>query len=219
MSVVAPTKVIGKKNRKRRPSNGKENRDSEQIQVSPSNSVSSTGSTRLDKLSKGGDTLNDPAIVAAGRPRRQPLSKKPGIINKENSVVIEAGKADGNNKPKSTKVTKATVPSEKGQDKSPRGARKSSGGRIKSASKTSTEMDDSIVSVPKATTPRKERSKFPAAATPPRSQSDRSKRGNQVEKANESMESEASLPDDKARSVRFQTDSPPSVGMVSHDVL
>lgn len=220
MSAVAPAKAVSKKIKKRRSSNGKENRESEMIQVSPSNSVSSTASTtRLDKLSKEGNTLNDPAIVAAGQPRRQPLSKKSSIINKESSFVAEAaGKVDGNNKLKATRVIKPTAPG----DRSPRSTKKSSGRAShyqqgsKISSKTSADMDDSIVSAPRAATPRKERSKFPTAATPPRSQSDKSKRGsNQVERANESMESETSLPDEKARSVRFQTESPPLTNMVS----
>lgn len=225
MSASPPTKPTNNRAKKRTSSGSKENRASgrgtktENEQVSLAKSESSPDLSATDKTKEV--ALNDPAIVAAGRPRRQPLSKKPSTTDMDSTTAgVEKSKTDGakNRASRAPKPTAATSDksSPETSPKTNRNGRKRRGANqntSKTASKpesTSAEADESVSSTTKST-PRKERSShsYPAAATPPRFQAAKNKRDNAVNKANESLDSESSQPDDKARSVRFQTESPP----------
>lgn len=154
------------------------------------------------------NTLNDPAIVAAGQPRRQPLRKK----NSTGNMAMPKGDSKGmSDKGAPTQLSgpgKTTI-----VPKAPRAMRRgrqSNHHPAKAPSKVASgEEAESVVCAPK-TPQRKE--KAPTAATPPRLQVNKSRRertGSQSTKANESVDTEPAQGqiDDKARCVRFQTES------------
>lgn len=223
MSTTSPTTkpVINKKVKKRTSSGSKENRASgrgakaEEEQASPA--------LAGPEGTKAIATLNDPAIIAAGRPRRQPLSKKTSATNMDGTAASpEAGKTDGT-KARGNRSVKVTGErsSPETSPKATRGGRKRRGGgnhgsSKSAATKSNTEGDESVSSTATKSTPRKERSSHThTAPTPPRFRTAKSKQEQAANKTNESIDSEESQPDDKTRSVRFQTESPVAAQSVS----
>jgi hypothetical protein len=211
MSAAIQTRPSNKKSKKRFNVGTKENKESVvemntvKETTSPSNKnlssnviPTSTSPATLTKLDNTENPLNDPAIVAAGRPRRQPLRKKSDLTNVLNNSTPTPGKGDAekvDTKPAS--MTTVTNSKPLVSDKAvPRAA--------KTTPKATNEEDESVVCAPKLTLKR-EKGSVPTAATPPRFQSSAKNRRDRADslstRANESMESEHQ--DEKSRTVRF----------------
>jgi hypothetical protein len=213
MSTATPAKSVNKRGKKRTVSNNKEKKNptSKYVIAEDEASESITVAAPSTLSSAKESALNDPAIVAAGRPRRQPLSKKSSL-----SYMASPDKFDADKEEVGAKKAAKTVASEKSAvavvPKAPRAMRKSrpSHQHSKSIQSTTNQEDESVVCAPKGP-PKKDKAAFPTAATPPRFQeaakSRRERATSHLAKANESLESQEGQEEDNTKEVRFQTDS------------
>lgn len=228
MTATNQTKPVNKRAKKKVNAVNKETKISdidmkkeEEEEMAVSSTTIANPVTLSSKSGEGkGNALNDPAIVAAGKPRRQPLSKKSESANIDNAshsatLKEDTEKGDGNTVTITTRSQKSSASdkSPTAAPKAPRAMRKPRSSHqnstMKSTPKAANEEDESVICAPKVAS-RKVRSDVPTAATPPRFLAAKAKRERATSistKANDSMESEVSQQEDKSRSVRFDAGS------------
>ncbi|UZJ52921.1 hypothetical protein CBS101457_002241 [Exobasidium rhododendri] len=216
MTVTTQAKIVNKRSKKKINTSHKENKPSIEVKKEEQTTSSLTSSpvTDLSKNDTKEGTFIDPAIVATGKCRRQPLSKRHDAANVISIPTSTSPKDDTekvNANPAPLIRTRKVSVSDKSPalvNKAARILRKPRPSHQSSVSRTSKkavheEEEGSTASA------REERNDVPTAATPPRfrgSKASRERTTSVSTKANESLESNVSHHDDKARSVRFFTE-------------